>query len=74
MLSANVFTTIVLFLGLAVAAPGPNAELMARDGMEVVETRAELDTRACVINGDDCHGERTCIAGGISCEYKDGSK
>lgn len=56
------------------AAPGPKNEIMARDGQETVETRAELDTRACVINGEDCHGERTCIAGGISCEYADGSK
>lgn len=69
MLSANVFTSIVLFLGLAMAAPGPNQDLMARDGAEV-----SLDKRECVINGPDCHGERTCIAGGISCEYADGSK
>lgn len=69
MLSANVLSSIFLFLGLAMAAPSPSAEVMAQ-----AEARAELDTRACVINGEDCHGERTCIAGGISCEYADGSK
>ncbi|KAJ4389341.1 hypothetical protein N0V93_006808 [Gnomoniopsis smithogilvyi] len=74
MQSTTFITSIVLFLGLAMAAPGPKSDLMARDGQELVETRAELDTRACVINGEDCHGERTCIAGGISCEYADGSR
>lgn len=76
MLSSNVLTSIVLFLGLAMAAPGPSASLMARDGVEhdAVEVRAELETRACVINGKDCHGERTCVAGGISCKYADGSE
>lgn len=60
---------ISLFLSLAVAAPNPHADVVARDGEE-----NSLEARACVINGDDCHGERTCIAGGISCEYADGSK
>lgn len=70
MLCANVFTSIVLFLGLTLAAPGPSKELMARDGQE-------LETRECIIGGGDtggCHGERTCVAGGISCQYKDGSE
>lgn len=75
MLSTNVFTSIVLFLGLAIAAPGPSQDLMARDNQtRGNETHGGLEARACVINGDDCHGERTCIAGGISCKYADGSK
>lgn len=67
MLSANVFASIALFLGLAMAAPQPHADVLARDNLEARD--------GCIINGpDNCHGERTCVAGGISCEYADGSK
>lgn len=66
MLSANIFTSVVLFLGLAMAAPSPSEDMVASAN----QARAE-----CIINGpENCHGERTCIAGGISCEYADGSK